>query len=235
MRGPPIDRCPVGIPGFDSLCDGGIVRNSVCSLIGGPGSGKSTFLLQFLWNGVTLYGENGLYLSFEPDVLDTFQDSFAFGWDFSKYDQNGKCKFVKISPKSVINGSIKSELQKYVAKGDVRRIAMDPVSIITMALNKEEEVRGIIFELVSLLKRMKVTVMLADETVDGSATGCGDAKTQFIKFLSDGLIELYSSGLGGETDRALRITKMRRTAHVRGPVPFQITNNGIIVYSKKGK
>ena len=35
------------------------------------------------------------------------------------------------------------------------------------------------------------------------------------------------SGLGGESDRALRITKMRRTDHYRGPIPMEITNQGI--------
>ena len=41
-----IDRCPSGIEGFDRICQGGFVRNSDNLIIGGPGSGKTTFLLQ---------------------------------------------------------------------------------------------------------------------------------------------------------------------------------------------
>ena len=55
-----IDRCPTGIVGFDKICQGGFVRNSDNLIVGGPGSGKSTFLLQFLWNGVSQFNENGL-------------------------------------------------------------------------------------------------------------------------------------------------------------------------------
>ena len=46
------------------------------------------------------------------------------------------------------------------------------------------------------------------------------------------IVNLYSSGLGGVSDRAVRITKMRRTNHKRGPVPFKITDDGIKVLGK---
>ena len=61
------------------------------------------------------------------------------------------------------------------------------------------------------------------------------ARSQFTRFLTDGVIDLYSSGLGGVSDRAVRIIKMRRTNHSRGPIPMHITNEGIVVLSKKGK
>ena len=98
-----IDRCPTGIAGFDKLCQGGFVRNSYNFIVGGPGSGKSTFLLQFLWNGVTKFGENGLYCSFEPDIVETVNDGMAYGWDFSKLSSEGKIKFMRFSPQTSID------------------------------------------------------------------------------------------------------------------------------------
>ena len=92
-----IDRCPTGIEGFDKICQGGFVRNSDNVIVGGPGSGKTTFLLQFLWNGVTKFNENGLYCSFEPDILETVKDGSSYGWDFSKLAEQGKIKFLKFS------------------------------------------------------------------------------------------------------------------------------------------
>ena len=73
-RGSDNIRCPTGVPGFDDLCDGGFYRDSINAVLGGPGSGKSTFLLQFLYNGVVDYNENGLYVSFEPFVEDIYAD-----------------------------------------------------------------------------------------------------------------------------------------------------------------
>ena len=96
-----IERCPTGIHGFDKLCEGGLVRGSVNSILGGPGAGKTTFLLQFLWNGVHMHNENGLFISFESDVEDIFKDAIPLGWDFSKLDQEGKCKFIKMAPPDI--------------------------------------------------------------------------------------------------------------------------------------
>jgi circadian clock protein KaiC len=231
-----IERCETGIPGFDKLCSGGLVRNSVNAVLGGPGAGKTTFLLQFLYNGATMYNENGIYLSFEPDVMDLYQDALALGMDFMKLEKDGKCKFIKMSPRSDVR-EIKDELMKVISKNEIKRICIDPISIFSISSNKETDLRETVFDLTSLLKRLKVTVLLADETIEGTleagSLGEGGFDARPIKFLSDGLINLYTSGLGGGSDRAVRISKMRRTAHVRGPISFQLTNSGFKITSSK--
>ncbi|MFZ5955863.1 MAG: RAD55 family ATPase [Nanoarchaeota archaeon] len=227
------ERCPTGIQGFDKKCEGGLVRNTVNVILGGPGTGKTTFLLQFLWNGVNMFNENGLYLSFEPDIVDIFKDADSFGWDFSGLDSSNMCKFIKFSPKTSLR-DMKIELTKLVSRYNIKRIAIDPISVLTsINLEKDEHIRDLIFDLTALLKRLQVTILLANETIGKSEEGIPFdseyTKIQFIEFLADSLIELYYSGLGGLTDRALRITKMRRTEHTRGPIPFKIKKNGFIV------
>ncbi|MBD3252288.1 hypothetical protein GF386_00980 [Candidatus Pacearchaeota archaeon] len=230
------NRCVTGIPGFDELCQGGFVKGSVNALLGGPGAGKTTFLLQYLYNGVMKFNENGLYLSFEPDVSDIFLDAFTFGWDLQSLDSKGKIKFVKISPKITLK-AFKDEIMKLVSQNDARRICIDPISVLSLNLERESRIRSYIFDLASLLKRLNATIIMADETVEGNVenfgTGFEDVRTRSVKYLSDGLVNLYSSGLGGESDRAIRIAKMRRTNHVRGPVPFEINNRGISIKKRK--
>src|SRR3989338_2695720 len=209
-----VERCATGVDGFDAMCNGGFVRNSVNAVLGGPGAGKTTFLLQFLWNGVAKYRENGLYISFEPDVLELFKDAITFGWDFHKLDQQNLCKFMKVSPLTSIN-DLKNEIMKAVTKYNVRRICIDPISLFGAKESDDTKVRMMVFDLASLLKRLNVTVLIADETASGDSEEIGmaasDVKSQYIKFLVDSLIDLHSSGLGGVSDRAIRITKMRRT------------------------
>ncbi len=234
-KGDLVERCPSGVPGFDELCNGGFVRNSVNALLGGPGAGKTIFLLSFLYNGVAKYRENGLYVSFEPDILELFQDAMAFGWDFHKLDQQNKVKFMKVSPLTNVQ-QLKEELTKAVTKYEIRRICIDPISLFAAKEDSESEIRMMIFDLASLLKRLNVTVVIANETAAGDTEEVGiaaaDVKSQYVKFLVDGLVDLYSSGLGGVSDRAVRIAKMRRTAHARGPVPMEISDDGIKVLSK---
>ncbi len=224
-----IDRCPTGIVGFDKLCQGGFVRNSDNLIVGGPGSGKSTFLLQFLWNGITQFGENGLYCSFEPDIVDSLNDAMAYGWDFSKLSAEGKIKFMRFSPQTSIE-ELKSELTKMIAKNDIRRICFDPISVLALNLSDKGKIRQTIFELSSLMKRFKVTTVFVDESLEGEmgATIDGEwTKTDILRFLSDSVTIFYESGVAGVGDRAVRIAKMRRTRHERKAIGMKIGDNGI--------
>lgn len=223
-----IDRCPTGILGFDDLCQGGFVRNSDNLIVGGPGSGKSTFLLQFLWKGATQYGENGLYCSFEPDIIDTLNDAMVYGWDFSKLSAEGKIKFMRFSPQTSIE-ELKKELTKMIAQSDVKRICFDPISVLALNLNDQGRMRQTIFELSSLMKRLKVTTIFVDESLEGDI-GAKEGewtKTDILRFLSDSVTIFYETGIAGVGDRAVRIAKMRRTAHERGAIGMQIRNSGI--------
>ena len=47
------------------------------------------------------------------------------------------------------------------------------------------------------------------------------------EFLCDSVIVLYYAGIGGASDRAIRVIKMRRTNHKRGPVPMEIGKSGL--------
>ena len=233
-----VERCPTGISGFDDLCAGGLVRNSVSAVLGGPGAGKTIFLLQFLYNGVMQYKENGIYISFEPDVVELFKDAAVFGWDFQKLDQKDQIKIMKISPQVDID-ELKKDLTKMIAKYDLRRVCIDPISFFGMTEKTEGKVREVLFDLCSTLKRLKVTVLLANETASTDSEEVGiaaaDIKGQYVKFLVDAVVDIYSSGLGGVSDRAVRIAKMRRTNHVRGPVPMEISDDGISVVKKSKK
>ena len=229
-----IDRCPTGITGFDEICQGGFVRNSDNLIVGGPGSGKSTFLLQFLWNGITQFNENGLYCSFEPDIVNTLNDAMAYGWDFSKLSEEGKIKFMRFAPQTPIE-ELKNELTKMIAQNEIKRICFDPISVLALNLNDQGKIRQTIFELSSLMKRLKVTTVFVDESLEGDMGTSIDGdwtKTDILRFLSDSVTVFYESGVAGVGDRAIRIAKMRRTAHERKAVGMKVGEKGIEVFGK---
>jgi circadian clock protein KaiC len=229
----PIDRCPTGILGFDKITQGGFVRNSDNIITGGPGFGKTTFLLQFLWNGAVKFNENGLYCSFEPDIVETLKDAMSYGWDFTKLNEQDKVKFLKFSPRTSIE-DLKSELTRLISKYNIQRVCLDPISILALTLNDEGKIREMIFELSSLMKRLNVTSIMADESLENQNLTGTDVtnlnKTDIMKFLSDSVINLYEVGISGVGDRAIRIAKMRRTSHMRTLAGMKITFKGIEVY-----
>jgi KaiC/GvpD/RAD55 family RecA-like ATPase len=235
MNGEVIDRCKTGIPGFDDLCQGGLVRNSVNVITGGPGTGKTTFLLQFLWNGATSFNENGLYCSFEQDITEVAEDARAHGWDLYKLNEEEKVKFVRFSPETSIR-DLTSELTKLITKHNIQRLCFDPISVLALGQKEESNIRKVIFELSSLMKRLKITTLLTDESLEPDFTTNQTrdlSKTDIIRFLCDSVIFLYDTGISGVADRSLKIKKMRRTNHLRQPVGLLILDNGLEVFNMK--
>ena len=57
------DYAPTGIDGADKILgEKGIPRGHSILMAGGPGSGKTTFAIQFLYKGATEYNEPGIYI-----------------------------------------------------------------------------------------------------------------------------------------------------------------------------
>ncbi len=227
----PIERCVTGIKGFDALCNGGFVRNSDNVVIGGPGTGKTTFLLQFLYNGATMFNENGLYCSFEPDVIEILKDGMAHGWDFAKLNEENRIKFLKFSPHTAID-ELKSEMLRLVSRYQIKRVCFDPISVLALHLGDVGKVRETVFELSSLMKRLKVTSLMSDETFEeqdllGKGPGNNYAKTDIIRFLSDSVVMFFDSKMVEKGERSLKIVKMRRTNHFRKFVGMDISNSGV--------
>jgi len=95
-----------------------------------------------------------------------------------------------------------------------------------------EEKVDTIFELSSLMKRFKVTTVFVDESLEGEMGMGRDGewtKTDILRFLSDSVSIFYESGVAGVGDRAVRIAKMRRTAHERKAVGMKIGDEGVEV------
>ena len=53
------NRARSGIPGFDELTKGGLIRNRAYLTAGSAGTGKTIFSTQFIHNGAVKYGETG--------------------------------------------------------------------------------------------------------------------------------------------------------------------------------
>jgi circadian clock protein KaiC len=147
-------------------------------------------------------------------------------------NEQGKITFIRLSPETEIS-ELKSELTKIVAKNNIKRVCFDPISIVALNVENEAKIREIIFDVASLMKRLNVTCLFADESMEGmSADGPGNGqwnRTDIMKFLVDGVVTFHDSGLSGVGDRAIRIVKMRRTKHQRGPQGMQISDTGIDV------
>jgi len=72
-------KAPTGILGFDEITGGGLPHGRTTLLVGGPGSGKTIFALQFLVYGARACKEPGIFVAFEetPDRIVTNFETFV--------------------------------------------------------------------------------------------------------------------------------------------------------------
>jgi circadian clock protein KaiC len=221
------ERKATGIPGFDKLCSGGFIRDSINLIVGNAGAGKTTFLLQFLYNGATIYDEKGLYVSFEPEVSDLYRTGKLLGMDFESLEKQGKCLFLKLGAGLTVK-DMEEKLTKIIMKEDIERVCFDPINVFSVDLPREISLRKQIYNFLSLLKKLDVCILIAGEADEDLSKGYSlPEEIQFSKYAADGVVELFSSGISGEGDRAIRISKMRMTNHFRGPIGMQLTDKGI--------
>jgi KaiC/GvpD/RAD55 family RecA-like ATPase len=138
-----------GIPGVDEILAGkGIPRDSTILLSGGPGSGKTTFAIQFLYTGITQYGESGVYVTLDEDPSDIKVNMTKFGWDLKRLEDEKKLVFINVSPVRVAPsdkvGLIQIGMKEFrliklleAIKGGIdevnaKRVIVDPLTIFTL-------------------------------------------------------------------------------------------------------
>ena len=91
-------RVEMGIQEMDAMLGGGFLPETVNLVEGAAGTGKTTFGLQFIYNGITRFDEPGLILTFESFPSQFYQDALSFGWDLRALEDAGKLRIVMTSP-----------------------------------------------------------------------------------------------------------------------------------------
>ena len=228
-----IGRLNTGIPGFDELVEGGLLEGSANLLTGATGTGKTLFSLQFIINGAT-QGESGVYITLEESEDDLKQDIETIGLSSAYAENSGKIKLV--SYPLYETDDFLSFIQETLTKFKPKRIVIDSISVISMSLEDDFERRKEIYKIINLLKQVNCTSLILSE-IPGDSTELEASEKlsryDVEEFLCDSVIVLHYAGIGGEADRALRVIKMRRTNHVRGPIPMTIGNQGMKVLKNK--
>lgn len=223
-----IERVPTGMKNLDDGMNGGLIRNSINMIAGGPGSGKSTFAMQYLINGATKYNEPGVYVTLEEGKDNLMKNMNSFGWDLERLDKEKKVSIIEISPTD-----IQMEVHKQVEKLEyhivneikAKRVVIDSMSSYSLLFNNELVLRASYLNLFKMLRSWNLCSLLVSEYV------VEEHKVSPLDFEVDSILWIYNSKIKGIRTRALEIFKMRGTKHVTKTFPMQIKDNeGVIIY-----
>jgi circadian clock protein KaiC len=242
-----IERVPTGIPGFDVMIGGGFPLGRVVLILGEPGAGKTILCSQFLMNGLTRFGENGIYVSMDESKGHYAREMATFGWDFSSAEKQEHFSFVDASPIRSLPNEIKvgklaigrqdfslisllEAIKSSASRVRARRVVVDTISLFLSQFPNVNENRKALLDLVDALSETGATCLL---TAELSRIGLKGRSIQLEEYLAHGVVVMQTIHTGRTMDRTIQVEKMRETQIDRQPRPYKITERGIEVYSKE--
>lgn len=220
-------RVTSGIPGLDEMLGGGFVPRSAALVRGAPGTGKTTFGLQYLIEGVQR-GEPGLFVSFEEFPQSLYRDAASLGWDLPALEAQGKLHLHFTSPQVLLHSLAAPEssiAQRFQAQG-IQRVVIDSLTHFTQHTPDPQELRAIYNQVVNALRREDVTALYLAEEMRSDYTSEERGR---LSFVVDCLIMLRYLEIDSTIQRAMTILKMRSSRHDTAIHSYAIGSNGITI------
>lgn len=223
------------IEGFDDISHGGLPLGRATLVSGTSGTGKTLFSIQFLYKGILLFDEPGVFVTFEESPYDIIKNARSFGWDLQKLIDEGKLFILDASPdpegQEVIGNfdlsALIERLQYAINKYKAKRVSIDSITAIFQQYEAASVVRREIFRLVARLKQIGVTTIITTERTQeyGAIASFG-----VEEFVADNVAIVRNVLEGERRRRTIEILKLRGTTHMKGEYPFTITNDGVNIF-----
>lgn len=216
-------RVPTGIPGLDTILEGGFLQGGVYIIEGSPGVGKTTLGSHFCFNHaasggravyITLLAESHTRLLghlrrmrfFDPHFV---PDRVSYISAFKVLEAEGLASLLKLVRQTLTNE--KASL-----------VVLDGLVSAEEASPSAKDFKKFIHELQVVVAMLGCTALLLNSTE--RPRGFRPERT-----MVDGIIELEDEGVGLRAMRRIAIRKMRGVSQVRGRHHYEITDDGLRV------
>jgi len=218
-----------GVPGLDSLLNGGVVDGRVSPSIGPPGSGKTLLGTQFLKAGIDA-DETVLFIHSEESAPDLRANAANLGIDIEDaefldvgpesefFTQSGS--YDVVNPQDIEDGYLISDIRREIEAVDPERILIDPITHFQYLEPTEYQFRKRLISFARFLKDRGTTVL-------ATKTPSERTDTQ-LKSLSDGVVVLSHDG--EKAGRRVRVPKHRGVGQRDGSHGMEIRERGVEVY-----
>lgn len=225
------ERVKTDIKGLDEMLSGGFLPQTANLVEGPPGTGKSTFGMQFIYNGIHHHNEPGLIVTFEEFPQQYYRDAENFGWDFRQLEREGKLRVIMTSPEVSRSDleSVGGTIETLAREMGARRVLVDSISHFDQLTDDPVELRAVIYGFVNALKREGLTSILTRES---SVLLGGDERQNPIAYVVDSYLLLRYVEIESAIRKALLVLKLRGSDHAKDIRQFEITRQGIEIMSR---
>jgi circadian clock protein KaiC len=227
-------RCATGVSGLDDILTGGLPCHHLYLVRGGAGSGKTTFGLQFLLEGLRR-GEKGLYITLSESEQELGAVAASHGWTLAGIELLGLAQIeglIKPEAQTTLLHPAEHELartlkviQDRVEQVRPDRVVIDSLAELRLMAQNPLRFRRQVLALKSFFAQFETTTLLLDEAQRDTDPP--------VQTLVHGVIELQMRNPEyGPTRRRLSVVKLRGLKYRAGFHDFLIATGGIDVFPR---
>jgi circadian clock protein KaiC len=224
-----------GIAGLDEILGGGVPAHRLYVVEGTPGSGKTTFALQFLREGVRT-GQRVLYVTLSETLEELSDVATSHYWTLDGVDLLGlnslaerfqeDADYTVFHPSEVELEDTVRRIRAEVERLNPERVALDSVSELKILSQTSARYRREILGLKQFFAGRKCTVLVLDDCT----TGEGEQQLQSI---AHGVFRMERETREyGTTRRQIHVVKMRGVRFQDGRHDFVIKSGGLELYPR---
>ncbi|MBC9206153.1 AAA family ATPase [Roseomonas aerophila] len=216
-------RMTSDIPELDDLLGGGVEQGSSALVLGPAGTGKSTFVLQFLI-AAAKRGEKVAMFVFDEELGLLFERTRAMGFDLQGLRDSGMLHIEQVDAAELSPGEFAHRVRERVDFAQAKTVVIDSLNGYQAAMPDEKSLILHIHELLQYLNRQGATTFL---TVAQHGL-VGDMKSPVdITYLADTVILLRYFEAMGRVRRAVSVIKKRTGSHEDTIREYRISAKGL--------
>lgn len=226
-----------GVPGLDSILSGGFREGKTIVLSGPPGSGKTTFGMQYLYVGAKDFDEPVVYVTLAESPREIKNDFKMYGWDIQKLIDDGKMLIIDARPFKMEEGFV--ELDDSLYRGETlpfmhltqliissikrigaKRLVVDSLTVLGMQYANKFYVRQGLQGMLQALEDKHCTSILVSESSSSERI-----PTEW--YVASGIILLNHLLRENAMERTLQVLKMRGVRHSEQIYPIKLSDTGL--------
>jgi len=229
-------KAPSGIAGFDEMTGGGLPHGRTTLLVGGPGSGKTTFALQFLVHGARHRDEPGILVAFEETSKRLTSNAESFGWKLGALIRRKKIHLLDAQPAPDLLqsgtfdlGGMLAALDALVKEMRANRIVLDALDVVLSLLPDPAKRRREVYRLHEWLLARELTGLITAKAGRDEGVATVEQPFGFMQFMVDCAVILNHGVVQGVSQRSLRVQKYRGSSFDENESAFLIGARGLEV------
>lgn len=223
----PLERLSSGNQEADYILGGGFPANSINIVMGHPGSGKTIFAEQLIFENAS-DDRPILYLTTLSEPLPKLV-RYLQGFEFFNEEKLGsQVVFEDVGAELAKNGpaALIPLLRNAITTLAPKVIVIDSFKAVHDLAASIAERRRMVYDMTALLSAYGTTAFLLGEYTE-------DDILLYPEFaVADGIVEMSRRRLGNRDERYFRVYKLRGSRYLEGAHAFRITDSGLDIYPR---